>query len=146
MTSAFDLHANLIVVDVILEGVTRPFVVDTGASATVVGDELAAELGLPERERVIGRGAGGDVPMRLVGVRSLAVGGMEAHDLNCLVMDLAGLRERIGHRIDGILGYDFLSRFRVIIDYAARVITLVPTGTAPVDRLEDMGTAARRSG
>lgn len=124
MTAAFDLHANLIVVDTIIEGVQKRFVLDTGAAATVVDSEAALELGLEEQHRLVGRGAGGDVEMGMVEVRSIRVGDSEVRDLTCLVMDLGGLRERIVDPIDGILGYDFLSRFVLTIDYGQRALTL----------------------
>jgi hypothetical protein len=128
MTVAFDLQANLIVLEATIEGEPKRFLIDTGASASVVGNDTARDLGLEERRRFLGRGAGGDVALGMARVHSIAVGDSEVRNLTCMIMDLDGIEERIGGRVDGILGYDFLSRFVVTIDYPARAITLVPAG------------------
>ncbi len=59
-------------------------------------------------------------------VKSLAVGDATVSDLHVAGIDLDGINEKIGARVAGILGYDFLSRFRVTIDYRAKRLTLVP--------------------
>ena len=128
MTTAFDLQSNLIVLEATIEGEPKRFLIDTGASASVVGSDTARDLGLEERRRFLGRGAGGDVALGMTRVHSIVVGDSEVRDLTCMIMDLEGIEERIGGRVDGILGYDFLSRFVVTIDYPARAITLVPAG------------------
>ena len=125
----FELKANLIVLDAIINGINKRFLLDTGACGTLVTRETAAELGLEEFEKGLGRGAGGDVAVSFVRVDSLGVNGAELKDLTCGTMDLAGINARLGGGIDGILGYDFLSHFKVTIDYRARKLTLDPYPT-----------------
>lgn len=126
VTTGFDLRANLIVLDTLVNGSSRRFVLDTGAGGSIIASETAAELGLDEAEKSVGRGAGGDVTLSAVRVDSLAVNGAELENLTCMTMDLADINARIGGGIDGILGYDFLSQFKVTIDYEARKLTLDP--------------------
>src|SRR5262249_22653229 len=87
-TVDFDLQANLIVVGARVAGAARRFVLDTGASGTVVGRDTARELGLDEVQKRVGHGAGGDVEMALVKVDSLHVGRMAVTDLTCMAIDI----------------------------------------------------------
>ena len=62
----------------------------------------------------------------MVRVSSLAVGDVTVPDLTVAAIDLSGINEKIGTEVAGILGYDFLSRFRVTIDYREKTLTLMP--------------------
>lgn len=46
--------------------------------------------------------------------------GEPAMDMTFLQVDLSSLRAQTGYEIDGLLGYDFLSQFRLSINYPAR--------------------------
>jgi aspartyl protease family protein len=98
------------------------FLVDTGASVSVVSPEIARELGI---------GAGGDaaaVELRtisgrtsgtLVVISSVRVGDSEADDVRAVV-------HAVGPGMDGILGNSFLGRFTVTIDPERRELRLRP--------------------
>ena len=126
-TIPFELKLNLITVDVAVNGVMKSFVLDTGASATVVSQRTADELKLPraqmEMQAVSCRG---DVASTPVQVERLSVGGMEMHDLCCPAVDMDSLIQPLKGEISGVLGYDFLSKFRTTIDYRARELTFEP--------------------
>ena len=128
-TIDFRLQSNLIVIDVVLDGETKPFILDTGASNTVIDKRAADQSAVEGVEQVVGCGgvgAGGDVEAVMATVKSLAVGDATVSDLRVAGIDLDGINEKIGARVAGILGYDFLSRFRVTIDYRAKRLTLDP--------------------
>jgi predicted aspartyl protease len=96
-----------------------PFVLDTGASATVVSRSLADKLALPKAGGTVsGMGAGGAVGFTISRIRSLAIGDASLQGLEVAVGDVPAIGQA-----DGILGYNFLSRFRFTIDYNARAIT-----------------------
>lgn len=92
------------------------FVLDTGASGTTVGTDLAAELALaPSGEtRITTMGSAAAVPVaRLEGLR---ISGMAAtHQVDAAVHDLRVVRQAVPEA-EGILGQDVLSRRDYLID------------------------------
>ena len=102
------------------------FAVDTGASATTVSPELASALDIESGGATSMSGAGGVMQATMGRVRSLAVGGATLEDLAIAVSDFLGpLSNVLGTKLDGIVGYNFLRRYRVTIDYPASVLWLV---------------------
>jgi predicted aspartyl protease len=99
------------------------FLVDTGATVTIVSATLAKNLRLtPLPVAVQGIGAGGSFSTRAY-VASVAVG--ETHQDRVVVgtFDLTQINAAVGS-IDGLLGYDFLKYYRVTIDYPGRRLCL----------------------
>lgn len=102
------------------------FVLDTGATLTCVDASLADSLGLPEASGRIGVGAGiGGHPasMRLIDIDSLSVGDARAEGLTGCAVDLEQFRS-IGLDAHGLLGLNFLTSFRVTLDFDAGRLTL----------------------
>ncbi len=134
-TVDFGLRANLITVEVTINGREKLLILDTGASQTMLGRRTAQELGLQETQRAVGRGAGGEVEIAHVAVDLLAVGDLAIHDVTAVVMDLEEIQAHMGGDISGVLGFDFLSRFKVTIDYRAKKLTLerYPAATSDQD-------------
>lgn len=96
------------------EKVPAAFLVDTGASYTTISSSLAHELGiegLDKRPRVRFRAASGDIDAPLVKVGSLRIHDAYVEDLTVAVCDTCG-----DGLIDGLLGLNFLQRFKVEID------------------------------
>ena len=102
------------------------FVLDTGASATVLSPGLAAALRI---ERVAAEpmtGAGGMLQATLGRVSSLTVGNAALEDVTVMVADfLDELGVVVGAPLEGILGYNFLRHFRVTLDYLTGTLWLM---------------------
>ena len=70
-------------------------------------------------------GAGGAIPATAATVRAVKMGDATVRDLDVAVSDVLGfLSSAAGHPLDGIIGYSFLRRFRVTIDYPRARLTL----------------------
>jgi predicted aspartyl protease len=105
------------------------FALDTGAGTTVVNTATAAELGLKSEGDHRTRGAGGQVQSSTArGVR-LDIGDARLENLNATLIALTSIENAMGHKMDGILGYEFLRRYVVEIDYEGRAITLYEPAT-----------------
>ena len=105
------------------------FVLDTGASATVLSPGLAAALQIETLAAEPMTGAGGMLQATVGRVGSLAVGGARLHDVSVMVADfLAELGRVAGAPLDGILGYNFLRHFRLTLDYPNGVLWLMKSG------------------
>ncbi len=122
-TSSFVLQANLIIIEVQINGVEAQFILDTGAGASVLTKEFADRLGLKEMDRSAGAGAGGAVEMSIVRLETLSVAGITDRNVSCPVMDISAVRAQVGENIDGVLGFDFFGTGSLHIDYPNRRVT-----------------------
>ncbi len=123
---------ELLLTEVILnDRVKRYFVVDSGASFTLINRETAKELGLTIDENtpfLPVATVSSIIFAPLVTLRSLKVGNAEAENVDALVYTMASDKE-------GLLGNTFLNRFKVVLDSANSKMTLFPMqGTPSPDR------------
>ena len=105
----------------------RPFqfALDTGASTTVISPEVARQCEVESMAMPDMTGGGGTVTASSGVVRSLAIGQTRISRVRVAVADfLEMLTLATGTRIDGILGTNVLRRYRVTIDYPARMLRL----------------------
>ena len=102
------------------------FVLDSGAGMTGIDTEVARDLGLDLSGQVEADGVGeGKITTYFVQDVSFELPGVEISGQTVLAAPLRNILEaRIGREIDGILGYDFISRFVVEIDYWNQLLHL----------------------
>lgn len=126
--------------EVKIDGVEKPlnFIVDTGATITVVSEKLAEQEDLhtyiqPTTMRVFGA-AGVAEDVKTVLLPRLTLGTFMRSNLSAAVMDLEPLNETTGFVQSGILGGNFLRYFRVLFNFQRGVMRLQPIGkTARTD-------------
>jgi clan AA aspartic protease (TIGR02281 family) len=98
------------------------FIVDTGATYTIISRATAKELeidlgrNLPE---IRFQTANGIIIAPVVSLDSIEVKGMRVNDLTVAVHDFSP-----DQSISGLLGLNFLSRFRMDIDTQSRILVL----------------------
>ena len=96
------------------------FVVDTGASATVVSEGLAARLSIPLLDvpgKAVGAGSS-DIKMRVATLDALAIGDAVVNKLPVGVVTFLGaISDQVGGKIDGVVGFNYLQAFDCVIDY-----------------------------
>ncbi len=101
------------------------FVLDTGADFTVIDTNRAHELELELQGSLQGGGAGeNSVEVALINDVSFEVAGVQVTGQTVASIDFAMLSALEGRAINGILGYDFISRFIIEIDYEQSQINL----------------------
>jgi len=124
-TMPIELISNLAFVHVRVNG-SPPlaFAVDSGASITVINQSRLAALGLTALGDFAAGGGGGNAAMSYVKGVSFALPGIALRDQTVAAVPLDALERRLGHPFDGILGYDFLSRFVVELDYGRTTLTV----------------------
>lgn len=128
-----DIGATRVLVEVWLESQSEPvtLLVDTGASAVVLTEDVVAGLGDPGRPRLDGVTVGtanGTVTAYFTRVSSLRLGSAEHTSASVLVLpdpELFGsLEDEVGKPVVGLVGGSFLRNFLVSIDYPAETVTL----------------------
>lgn len=119
--------------EVKLDGITKPlnFIVDTGATISVVSEKLAAE---EEELSRVEQGAS----LRVYGAAGIADGvktlilpriffGTQMRErIPAAILDLEPVNETSGFTQNGILGGNFLKQFRVTFDFQKGVVRLEP--------------------
>ncbi len=100
------------------------FILDTGAGTSLISPELAVSLHIASTDSRPGQTAGGTVQVALAQLDSLAVGEARQENVQVAIMDLGMIGRAVGAKLDGDLGYNFLKRFRLTIDYRALELTL----------------------
>jgi hypothetical protein len=98
------------------------FVLDTGASLSLISSDLARELGINPGEKA-------PVPnqpdARFGFVPSIELGGESVENLRIVIADLLEpISRTLGEDLHGIIGYNFICNFRVVLDYPNMELTL----------------------
>lgn len=123
--------------EVQLEGIDMPlnFIVDTGASVSVISDEIATHNALAphvrsEKMRVVGSaGVTEDVPSFLL--PKISFGAHSRKSITAIALDLDLINEASGFEQAGILGGNFLRNYRMTFDFKKSKVTFVSINTEP---------------
>ena len=120
-----DLLTNLMIVEGRING-SEPlsFIVDTGASASVLHRARAEQLRLPLRNKEDATTGGGTVEAVQIQGAALSIGEVTLQNLPLVAIDLTALQAGLGAPVDGIVGFDLFERFVVDMDYKARRLRL----------------------
>jgi len=100
------------------------FVVDTGASKTVVDINFLEEFQSVEKElgEMSSGGLGGEIPdMQIAVIKSLAFDDFQIENPHIAVIDLDNInamyQRHCNRSINGLLGSDILVKYKAVIDY-----------------------------
>jgi len=108
---------------------TLNFIMDTGSGGISLDSLTCLRLHIvPELTDRLIMGIGGVRQLRYVKNRSLLIGNIKVDSLNFHVSDYDILSSVYGDRIDGIIGYSFLSRYIVRIDYDSNLVYVYTKG------------------
>jgi thioredoxin-like negative regulator of GroEL/predicted aspartyl protease len=118
--------------EVQLEGIDSPlnFIVDTGASVSVISDDIAgmdkvSHFVREEKLRVIGSaGVTDDVPTFLL--PKVSFGTHTRKSVTAIALDLGLINEASGFEQSGILGGNFLRNYKLTFDFKNSKVTFVP--------------------
>ncbi|MGN6421166.1 MAG: aspartyl protease family protein [Pseudobacter sp.] len=108
---------------------TLNFILDTGSGGISLDSTTVDSLQIPTTmsDRTI-RGIAGIRQVRFVYNQSLQLPGLKVDSLNFHVNDYTVLTSAYGEKIDGIIGYSFLNRYIIKIDYDSSKIYVLTRG------------------
>ncbi|HSQ59316.1 MAG TPA: retropepsin-like aspartic protease [Acidobacteriota bacterium] len=118
---------GLVFVEVAVNGRRALALVDTGSFRGVeISSRLATSLGLAlkDSETIAKRHEGKELRLREGRAETLAIGGMKRLDVPVSLVegDVERISERVETPFDVILGWGFLSRYFILLDYRERTI------------------------
>jgi hypothetical protein len=99
------------------------FLLDTGSSRTILSSAAAKRLAIPKGRNMTLLTAGGGLAVSLRTLESLGVANARLSDVEIGVADLPLMQTL---HVDGILGSDYLRRFKVTIDYDNELVDIEP--------------------
>ncbi len=109
----------IILVDVLINAQEiYQFVLDTGASQTIVSPAITQKLNIKDIKADSIMGAGGAIQSSAGILKSISVGEVSIKNIAIIVADIfSALSQAVGAKIEGILGFNFLRNFELEIDY-----------------------------
>jgi hypothetical protein len=120
-------------IQVRINGKDYEFWLDTGSSMTVLSSTVASEAGIPfiSADTLSIRTFEGTAPVKAAIVRRLEIGPVAFTNTPAIVMDASLMRLKStsegvpgrGIRVDGIIGWDIIRQFDVVLDYRTGRIT-----------------------
>jgi predicted aspartyl protease len=123
--------SNLLLLPLDVNGKRGNFIIDTGAVTTVLSHSMAAQLGVNENT------PGAKIDLGIAGVGGFEGVVLKVPDVTfttpkntevfpqVVAIDLKQISKMIGTEVAGILGYDFLSDYKLTLDYNAGELRLV---------------------
>ena len=94
------------------------FAIDTGTSTTAITPGLAKQLGVATSTAGAGTTGGSAIDLRAGSLQSFQLGGAKIDNMPVVVADFFEmLSAAVGAKLDGIVGYNFLRNYKVVIDY-----------------------------
>jgi predicted aspartyl protease len=122
------------VVPVLINGKPRFFWLDTGSSMSIISSEVAEDSGVEPlvSDTLEVATATGRVPARPAAIRKLEIGGISIGNTTAMIVASELMEIRVGDimkpvktvKIDGIIGFDIISRLNVRIDYPRGTVRL----------------------
>ncbi len=106
------------------DGEPLDFLLDTGASETMVDRRTAAEQSLDKQGNTMISVASGAVATSASIIRKLELGNLTLEGVHALVLDMSPQSAQLGRKVAGIIGSNVLSQFAVTIDYGRRAVIL----------------------
>lgn len=109
--------------EVVIDGFNKPlnFIIDTGATVTVLSEKVAAA---EEAQRFIRSGkikvygaAGISEDVKIASLPKLAIGSYSRDQIDAAILDLEPVNETAGFLQSGILGGNFLRHYRLVFDF-----------------------------
>ncbi len=118
----FRTSAHLVILPVnINKSGPYDFMLDTGATSTIVQPSLAEKLGLRPTDRIILETVAGERTVPRCHPESIAIGDTVVAHPEVLVTDVTEL-QRIDRRIQGVIGQNILAQFDFLIEYRSKRI------------------------
>ena len=121
----FELTGNLVLLQARLND-SPPlwFIVDTGATDTVIDSQLAKTMHLKALGRTVGTGSAGTATALIFKGTSLKLPNTEATNLTVYGLPIDFLSAPLGRKISGVIGNDILKQLAVEVDYESQVVNL----------------------
>lgn len=123
----FELAGRLIIVKAEVDGIGGDFILDTGADKLVLNKSYYEGIAAEGKYKVAGiNGVIGEVQRRKV--EQLNWDNLSWEQIFADVIDLSHIEGKKNQKLYGLIGYEVLKDFEVLIDFQSKLITLTRLG------------------
>ena len=123
----FEMSGKLIMVDVMLNGKKRKFILDSGAPQVILNSRYTAEKDTTEKRILsLSKGVSGNISgMDIQQVKSLDFAGIQLKNEKVITLDISHLEQALDNKIYGLIGYDLIKDYDILFDYENKEIILI---------------------
>ncbi|QYJ67169.1 aspartyl protease family protein [Flavobacterium litorale] len=124
----FEMAGNLIAVEVLLNGVQRKFIVDSGSPRVILNTKYIAGQDNEGKTRISSTtsGVNGSINGMDIGkVEELDFAGIKLENQEVITLDISHLEEDLDTEIYGLIGYDLIQDYDVLFDYENKKLVLI---------------------
>ena len=119
-----DYYGDHVFLTININGKNVVWFLDSGADVNVIDLEYAKQMGLKPEGDMKAQGVDKVVNVGFVKLPEFNLPGLQFKEQNVMALDIIPMFKQWGYKAVGILGYDFMSRFVVKVDYANRLVSL----------------------
>ncbi len=134
----FEMAGNLILVEVMLNGEERRFLLDSGAPKVILNANYVTQ----DSSRIASsstKGVNGSISgMNVAEGQRLDFFGLEINNQDLITMNLSHLEEELGQEFYGLIGFDLIKDYDLLFDYENRLLTLISPETFETYRAEKL--------
>ncbi|HEY9714223.1 MAG TPA: retroviral-like aspartic protease family protein, partial [Chroococcales cyanobacterium] len=151
VTVPFEFTANEVMVNVkVNDGDPVPFILDTGATQSLLDQQVATRLGVRTHSGYSMTTGSGSIKTDFISAEKLSIGDITLENIAMAVAPLQGFSNIPDPKPGGLLGANILRRFLVSIDYPNRTVTFanprqvaIPEGAVVLDTKPALGSSGR---
>ncbi|MFH0734569.1 MAG: aspartyl protease family protein [bacterium] len=124
-----DYYGDHVFLTININGNNVVWFLDSGADVNVIDLGYATQMGLKPEGEMKAQGVDKVVDVAFVKLPGFNLPGLQFKEQNVMVLDILPMFKQWGYKAVGILGYDFMSRFVVKVDYANKLVSLYDPAT-----------------
>ncbi len=122
----FQMVGNLIAVDVLLNGQGRKFILDSGAPKVILNSRYSAKNEDFSKTISTSKGVAGSISgLDIDTIIQLDFYGIRMKDQEVMTFDLSHLEDELSYEFYGLIGYELIKDYDMIMDYDRRVLSFV---------------------
>jgi predicted aspartyl protease len=129
----FKMAGNLILVEALLDGVKRKFIVDNGAPRLILNSKYC-KANIDSNSKVMSSaiGVNGNVTgLNMAKIKAFDLNGIKVENQEIIASDLSHLEMDLKTEIYGLIGYEIYKDYDLLFDYKSKLLTLLnPEKTA----------------
>jgi len=120
----FELDGGIILVEALLNDSLQTFVLDSGAPGLILNNYKQTG------EKAVMTGINGSVESYSVSVDNFVWAGISYPEIGAISMDLSHLESMTKRKISGLIGYELLKDFELLLDYNSNAIQVKTVGAS----------------
>lgn len=125
----FRLDNGSIIIDVTINGETKPFLLDSGGPGTVLNLKHFEGKGLETKnnsnKKVSGVTGKSPSRMKMMKISEFSFGDIKISNTTIPAMEMYHMQDQNGNDFYGMIGYNFLKDYDVLYDYDNLIVTLI---------------------